>query len=150
MNIIRLCIASLIVSLMACNQHEHGTSTHQHTSDSSISAKDVKITALELNRGAKWKLDEPTRQNMTGIRQIIDSAASEPVINNNKLAGKLEESTNKLISECRMKGKDHDMLHQWLEGYLGSLKQLKEAKDTDTVSFKALNDQLLVFHDYFE
>jgi len=46
---------------------------------------------------------------------------------NNGIANSLQQQTQQLIAECKMTGKDHEVLHVWLEDFLTSIKQLKSS-----------------------
>jgi hypothetical protein len=109
-----------------------------------------KDTKLTLNNGQKWKLDEPTRQNVGQIKAIVDKAAAQSSPNYHLLATDLQASTDKLIGECRMSGPDHDALHLWLEQYLPALKELhNDNKTVQEAAFKKVQIKVREFGDYF-
>jgi hypothetical protein len=50
-----------------------------------------------------------------------------------------------------MSGKDHDMLHVWLENFLSDLKQLKtSSKQNQPLVFEGIENLVKEFGDYFE
>lgn len=106
---------------------------------------------LVLNDGKKWKLDESTRKNISSIKESVQSANKESKTDYKKLVTDLEAGANNLIQECRMSGKDHDMLHLWLEKFLSTLKQLKNSQPgQEKALFNELKQQVNNFDEYFE
>jgi hypothetical protein len=106
---------------------------------------------LRLNDGKKWKLDEPTRTNINATKQIFKQSSENSQQDYAILAADLQDNANNLVSECKMSGKDHDMLHIWLDNYLSTLKELK-APDAETqkTAFNRIGEQLKSFDQYFE
>jgi hypothetical protein len=134
-----------LLFLNACNHQKNTNEQHEKASEIKNSE------ALVLNNGKKWKLDDPTRINIISIKETMDAAAKERQRDYKMLATNLEAELNHLISECKMSGKDHDMLHVWLEEFLSTLKQLKDSnqQEKDKI-FEKLNGQMQNFYQYFE
>ena len=67
------------------------------------------------------------------------------------LASAMQDELNRLISDCKMKGAKHDVLHAWLEPVLASVKELKNAglvlQQAETV--RKLTTQVQEFNQYF-
>ncbi len=144
---------AVLIFLIACNQQKTGT--EEHKDDSDIPAAKTETvhheTVLTLNDGKKWKLDEPTRTNLQAIQKIFDESLKEPIPVYSTLASKLQESANKLVSECKMSGKDHDMLHAWLERFFSALMELKSAEpDKQETAYHTIEQLLKNFDSYFE
>ena len=141
----------LVISLITgCNQHSGDSKSHQHELGTPDANKETRATTLTLNAGKKWKLDDPTRENIRLIRETFENA--EPTKPDyTTLAADLQAKSNKLVSECKMSGKDHDMLHLWLTDYLSSLKEMN-ANDLEAqeAGFYKIESQLRVFDQYFE
>jgi hypothetical protein len=133
-----------------CNQHRADNKSHQHETGTANAGNETNTTTLTLNAGKKWKLDEPTRENIKLIRQAFEKAGSTNP-DYTALAAELQAKSNKLVRECKMSGKDHDMLHLWLTDYLSSLKEMNS---TDLVTqergFHKIETQLRIFDEYFE
>lgn len=116
---------------------------------------ELAVEGLSLNNGVKWNGDKATNNNVKNLENIIQdfkkstpSATSDYVTLSNNLQGGLD----KMVSECRMKGEDHDALHKWLEPLIGKVKNLKqvdkiEAGETATQDIEA---HIKVYHQYFE
>jgi hypothetical protein len=136
---------------MSCNQHRADNKSHQHETGTSNAIKETGTTTLTLNAGKKWKLDNPTRENMKLIRLDFEKAAKQSKPDYPTLVADLQTRSNKLVSECKMSGKDHDMLHLWLTDYLSSLKEMNS---NDLVAqeagFHKIESQLKIFDQYFE
>lgn len=107
--------------------------------------------SLQLNKGAKWKVDSNTTINIGLIKKTIATTLNQKSIDFTTVAGQLQEDLNKLISECKMTGADHEALHQWLEPLLEKVKNLKEATAvTGPTLLKEISDHLNLFANYFE
>lgn len=122
-----------------------GTADHGHEHAEVTKTETKKAEELQLNNGAKWKLDAPTRQNIAEIRPLLAGGAEGKDLQQAGTA--LQEKTDQLISECRMAGPDHDALHLWLKDYLADLKVLK---DGDREAYVLLQKDLEVFDQHFE
>lgn len=149
MRIHRILFTLAILLVIACNQ---GTDKqgHQHDTDMAMPDKETTTTTLTLNAGEKWKLDNATRENMKLIREAFERAGSARP-DYTALAADMQAKSNKLVSECKMSGKDHDMLHIWLTGYLSSLKEVSSGDPiTQERGYHDIEGQLKLFDQYFE
>ncbi|MEO7264462.1 MAG: hypothetical protein ABIW38_06090 [Ferruginibacter sp.] len=140
--------------LMACNtaenketksQTEQSTETdthHEHETDSKLS----------LNNGAKWKADSSTNRNVKDLYNVI--ADANPVIleDYQKTGKSIQTGINKMISECRMRGADHDALHHWLEPLMEENKKMSGVTSADEGKglFGKIRKQLEKYPEYFE
>jgi hypothetical protein len=148
MGIRHLLLGLVVFMSTGCNQHQTDNKTHQHETSDAKKAEEATAT-LTLNEGKKWKLDEPTRENMKAIRETFQKAGASP--DYTALAVDLQDKSNKLVSECKMSGKHHDMLHVWLTDYLSSLKEMNSTdKVAQETAFHKLESQLKNFDLYFE
>lgn len=149
---LRLVFVSLVAaSLFACNDTKKEAAGHVHSQDSVMHSNSEKPGQLVLNGGKKWKLDEATRNNIDSIKKTIQTAATNKERNFAKAASDLEKDANRLVSQCHMSGKDHDMLHTWLENFLSDLKQLKSSsKEEQPMAFERIETLVKEFGDYFE
>ncbi|HET9431985.1 MAG TPA: hypothetical protein VFO70_12460, partial [Chitinophagaceae bacterium] len=78
-------------------------------------------TAISLNNGAKWNADSSTNNNVADLQIIAASfkkTGKQDLNAYHSLGNDLQSGLDKLISECRMKGPDHEALHHWLEPVL--------------------------------
>jgi hypothetical protein len=143
----------LFLFVSGCNQHKADSVKDEHDGHSATTEQPNHSNekTLTINEGKKWNMDDPTRTNINAIKQVFEKAAKETGPDYLKLAAQLQSATNKLVSECKMSGKDHDMLHVWLENYLSALKDLKssEAK-VQQAAFHKVEGQLNSFDQYFE
>ena len=140
----------VIFLTLGCNQHRADNKSHQHETGTANAGKETTTTTLTLNAGKKWKLDEPTRENLKLIRDAIEKAGSTKP-DYTALAADLQAKSNKLISECKMSGKDHEMLHLWLTDYLSSLKEMNSSDlQAQETGFHKIESQLRIFDQYFE
>lgn len=149
MSINHLLFGLAIFLSTGCNQHSGDSNRHQHETGSA--SKETGTTTLTLNAGEKWKLDEPTRENIRLIRQAFEKEAQLTEPDYKTLAADLQAKSNKLVGECKMSGKDHDMLHLWLTDYLSSLKEMNSGDlAAQEAGFHKIEHQLRIFDQYFE
>jgi len=104
-----------------------------------------------LNNGAKWKADSITVLNVSLMQSTISSAQKESPLDIRKTAALLQDGLNKMVTECKMKGPDHDALHHWLEPLLEKTKALKKATSIEQASviLSELEKQMNLFAQYF-
>jgi len=142
----------IFLFIAGCNQHKADSTTHEHDSTTAKTEQPGHDeTTLSLNEGKKWKLDETTRFNMNETKQVFQQTAEKSNPNYIALATDLQDRANKLVSECKMSGKDHDMLHLWLEKYLSTIKELRAPETTtQEAAFHKIEEQLKSFDHYFE
>jgi hypothetical protein len=115
-------LATIMLFALGCTSNETNEGKKGLSTENKIFEKDE----LELNNGKKWNLDDITKKNIAPIKSLLKDTA---VADFRKLASGLQQQTDKLVSECKMKGKDHEALHHWLEGWLADLKGLKDGED---------------------
>ena len=149
---LRFLFAALVATgLFACNEAKRENASHVHSPDSVTHSTSEKQSGLVLNDGKKWRLDEATRKNMDSIKKTVQSVASSQQKDYAMVAADLENDANRLVSQCRMSGKDHDVLHVWLENFLSNLKELKTAsKEERPMAFAKIETLVNEFGDYFE
>ena len=142
----------IFLFLVSCNQQKSDSTTHQHDSTHKTEqTKHESEITLTLNEGKKWNLDELTRTNINAAKQVFQQAGESSEQDYAALAANLQDNANKLVSECKMSGKDHDMLHLWLEHYLAALKELKSPDaEIQKDSFNKIGEQLKSFDQFFE
>lgn len=149
-------LAFISLMLLSCNEqnqnHKHDKAEattvekqHQETSQES----------LELNNGQKWKADSSTNKNVMILLTVIDkftSGADKSLPAYGIVAAELQGGLDRMISECRMKGPDHDALHKWLEPLMGEVATLKQsATESDAaVQLKRIDTQVRLYAQYFE
>lgn len=148
---LRLLIVALVaIGLFACNENKKEAG-HIHSQDSVAHSHSEKQSQLVSNDGKKWKLDEATRNNINWIKKTVQTFTASQEKDYAKAATDLENDANRLVSQCRMSGKDHDMLHVWLENFLSDLKQLKtSSKQNQPLVFEGIENLVKEFGDYFE
>ena len=136
-----------------CNQHKAESAKDKQDSHAATTeqSKHSSEKMLTLNEGKKWNLDDSTRANIKAIKQVFEKAAKETGPDYITLAGQLQAAANKMVSECKMSGKDHEMLHVWLENYLSALKELKSPDaGAQKAAFNKIGEHLNSFDQYFE
>ena len=144
----------MLCFLFACNRH--GADSHTPSVKAAIPEQVQPVsTSLLLHDGAKWKSDSITRKNVNLMAEIIDqfNKGSDKSKSAHRKAGeKLKKAVNTLISECRMSGPEHEILHKWLEPMIEQLSGVPEISDKEDIDrfWLALLEQVNLFSEYFE
>ncbi len=116
---------------------------HQHNAE---------IQTIELNNGEKWNVDTNMITHIRNMENDIISFAKVEQKDYKSLSNKLQSNIDLLTSNCTMKGKAHDELHQWLLPYIDLVKELSEVKD-ETESekqFQKIENSFIIFNQYFQ
>ena len=138
--------------LLACNagkEKEKTTATEPAVENHVERAEQA---GLVLNNGVKWKADSITLLNVALLQKIITSTKKESLENYSQTAKGLQDGLNKMVSECKMKGADHEALHHWLEPLMEKTKALKIANNIETAEaiLGEIEKQIKLFPQYFE
>jgi len=110
---------------------------------------------LELNNGAKWKVDSTTNNNTNSLKLIFekfDNRSDKSLAAYKKTQGDLQKGIDKMISECKMNGPDHEALHKWLEPLINQVAKFKQTStvhDADE-ALKGIRAQVSLYSQYFE
>jgi len=112
----------------------------------------AKTSALSLNNGAKWKADSNTLVNVALLQDIASNAKKENLENYLQTANFLQEGLNKMVSECKMKGANHEALHLWLEPLMELINDFNNATTIEIaeISLGEIKNQINLFSQYFE
>lgn len=118
-------------------------------------SKEEAGTAISLNNGAKWNADSSTNNNVADLQIIaanFKKTGKQDLTAFHSLGNDLQSGLDKLISECRMKGPDHEALHHWLEPVLKETGELKTAASKESAEriFHSINTRLSDYKNYFE
>jgi hypothetical protein len=144
----------LVASLLpACNSKNDNTGNADSATVVENHADHEKAAeGLALNNGAKWKADSTTLLNVTLLQTIVSGAQKESPDNYVQTAKQLENGLSKMISECKMKGADHDALHKWLEPRMEKTKDLKKVSSVENAAtvLNEIEKQVNLFPQYFE
>ncbi len=148
-----LAILMVTAVLLACNSAaEKEKSTAADTLTNNHHDHEEEATGLALDNGAKWKADSITIANVSLLKETLSVAKKEKLEDYLQTASQLQEGLNKMLSECKMKGEDHNALHQWLVPLMEKVKVLKTAttvEDAAAIS-TAIEKQVNLFTEYFE
>lgn len=157
-------LSSIFAFFMSCKDSNQNTETaeteteHHHDSDEMNSHDEHGMeagTVLALNKGEKWKSDDPTNmhaQNLIVLNQEFRPKAADANLEMfRNYADMLQQELNGMIKDCKMEGPDHDALHLWLEPILNGIKNLKnaeneeKAKEIDT----DLSEKIMKYDQFF-
>ena len=138
--------------LFACNT---GSNNEKRTATDTVAQNhkehEGKATVLVLNNGVKWKADSTTLLNVALLQNIVSNAKKESLENYLQTSIQLEAGLSKMVKECKMKGPDHDALHQWLEPLMEKTKELKNANSIENAGMISgeIEKQINLFPEYF-
>lgn len=110
---------------------------------------------LVLDDGRKWRVSPsmmaPIRRHQDRLRSARPEDLSEAGAAT-ALADSLFNDMDELVRACDMKGRGHDVLHDWLMPHMGLLQRLERAADADTMAavMAALDRSNDLFDRYFE
>lgn len=109
-------------------------------------------TGLLLNEGKKWHSDSATNENVKRLQSIATQFANDGLTDYKALGVSLQGGLDKLIRDCRMKGKDHEALHQWLEPFAKAVAELSIATEVDQArnTWQQIRADLEKYQEYFE
>lgn len=139
--------------LIACNQTQikKGKLTEPSTETDGHPEHEAHAR-INLNSGAIWKADSSTNKNVLDLYTLI--ADANPIMQEDyhKTGKVLQTNINKIISECRMKGPDHDALHQWLKPLMEMNKKIAGVASVNEGKelFGMITKHIEKYSDYFE
>ncbi|MEO8710761.1 MAG: NAD(P)/FAD-dependent oxidoreductase [Parafilimonas sp.] len=154
--LVKYAAAFIVVSglLMACHTSENKEIKLQpeQTTEHDTFQENENATGLFLHDGAKWRADRSTNENVSALNNIINTAQPVTAEDYQNIGISLQAGINKMISECKMQGPDHEALHHWLEPIIENNKKLQEAKTIDegTQTFDLIKKQINLYPNFFE
>jgi hypothetical protein len=142
-----------LLLIAACNDQQSAPAADEHKA-ADQHEHNLPAESLRLNNGVKWKADSSTNNNVEALQAIVEQFTStEKTLGTYKQLGTtLQSGLDKMISECRMKGPDHDALHKWLEPLIGQVKKLNETEKPEESAqhFSAITQQIQLYFQFFE
>ncbi len=136
---------------------EEATKTEQTVSEESVKQDDHaksddhdEAAKLELNKGAKWIVNEEMKPSVAEGEKQLNAYQPENG-DYKKLAADLSASTDKLVKTCTMTGVPHDNLHAWLAPHMKEIKKLQEADNREDANkiVGELKESMKKYHEYF-
>ncbi|MBL7922637.1 MAG: hypothetical protein JNL88_00415 [Bacteroidia bacterium] len=71
-------------------------------------------TDIRLNKGEKWKVDEPMMVHIRNMENSANTFRGSSLSEYRTLGESLQGGIDQLTSNCTMEGQAHDELHKWL------------------------------------
>ena len=139
--------------LFACNSgSDNGKNTATDTAAENHKEHGEQATKLVLNNGVKWKADSTTLLNVALLQKIVSTTKKGSLEDYMQTAAQLQEGLTKMVNECKMKGHDHDALHQWLEPLMEKTKELENATTVEHAAtiLNEVDNHINLFAQYFE
>ena len=140
-----------LIIFLGCSDdtgHKHD-SAKETSSHEEQHASEMGTATLQLNNGAKWKADDPTRKNVAALTQVLNNESFHNESNKEEFVKTFNQQLDTLVQQCRMKGPDHDALHVWLETVMRDLKKVKEGGEY-SADYASLKKDVESFNEYFE
>jgi hypothetical protein len=111
-----------------------------------------KPAVLVLKNGVKWNADSTTLLNVARFQNIVNNAKNGSLDEYQQTAGQLGDGLSRMVTECKMKGADHEALHQWLEPLMEKTRELKMVSNVENAAtlLSEIGKQLALFPQYFE
>lgn len=150
-----LILLLLAATLSACNNQQHSKSSAELEQSEINDHHEATAESLTLNNGAKWKVDISTSNNVKNLQDMLknfDHRNDRSVAAYKMLQEDLQHGIDKMITECKMKGPDHEALHKWLEPFMTQVSQLKHASNVSdaATALKGIELQANLYNQYFE
>ncbi|MER2996753.1 hypothetical protein [Pontibacter populi] len=100
--------------------------SHNHNPEAGHNEVHAAVPALSLNGEQRWQADDATNANMQQLQQLMHDHLRQPDADNPESVSDLRQKAklgfDKVFSDCRMKGPEHDMLHVYLMPMLDDIK----------------------------
>lgn len=140
-----------------CNSKTTVSENQTTTDTNSIETEHHEHTeSINLNNGAKWKVDEQMlgfiRSIETDVTNFSSSTGEKNLANYNSLSEKITTNLDSLTSNCTMTGQAHDELHKWLlpfldlNDYFSASTTVQEADSL----YSEITISFIEFNRYFE
>lgn len=144
-------IGILTIAMLSCSSSDHSEKyvPEQPADSISVSPHNEELT---LNNGLKWKADSVTDVNVNALRNIITSEQPDDVEKYRELAKRLQAQIDKMVADCRMKGKDHEALHKWLEPLMEMTQKMAKVETKEAASniYGQIKAHIELYTKYFE
>jgi hypothetical protein len=111
-----------------------------------------KDSVLRLNNGVRWEADASTNENVAAIIDIVKNANPVTMDDYKNTAAAVKTALNKMIRDCKMSGKEHEILHHWLEPLMEENKDLSAASSVENAKeiFENIKKQVAVYPTIFK
>ena len=127
------------------------TVTEEVMSDTIAEPPPADHAGLSLHNGVKWKADARTLANVSLLKKLVADALKQNPVNYSLTAEALQKGLDKMVSECSMKGPDHEALHQWLLPLVKNVHTLKKVSvENAVVMLHEIEAQIQLFDQYFD
>ena len=150
----KITVLLMLISFMLACHSETDTAVVEKVEPVGIKHEKLeeKSAGLVLNNGARWKADSITKRNVSLLQTILSHASKNSPANYSQTAIQLEDGLTKMVSECKMKGEDHEALHHWLLPLMQKTKDLKSAGSAEKAApvLKEIEAHIMLFAQYFE
>jgi hypothetical protein len=150
-----LIVLLIAAGLLSCKNHKTVEKTALVSVDADEQEEKGQSQELTLNNGAKWKIDISTHNIVVNLQNRLNAFTGDtnrPLSDYQEVQHDLKDGIDKMISECKMTGPDHEALHHWLLPLINKVADLKKATSVADAA-RSLNDiraQVKLNAQYFE
>lgn len=120
--------------------------------EDNLKHQNEKDSVMPLNNGVRWEADASTNENVAAITDIVKNANPVTMDDYKNTAAAVNTALNKMITECKMSGKEHEVLHHWLEPLMEENKDLSAASSVENAKgiFENIKKQVAVYSTIFK
>lgn len=116
------------------HKHQNHKKAEGHKSDKGLS----------LNNGKKWEIDSTMKANMDAIYTEFQKKPQDY----SKLSSVIFVSTEKIVTNCKLKPKADETYHVVLAELLAAAEELKDKQRIEH-ALKKVNNAFHIYHEYF-
>lgn len=154
-SLLLLSLSAILLFSSCDHQNDAHHDQHEHAEHADEANTDGTHSELSLNNGAKWQTDNSTKlhaNKLNGIIQAFDNSGDTKLSAYCNLADAIDHELEQLISDCRMKGPEHEALHHWLAPVLHDAEQLKKAstEQEGAAALNILRTDIQKFNQFFQ
>lgn len=145
-------IMMLAIGLMTACQPQSNKSEATTDTTATLHDENEESGELTLNNGNRWKADSITHVNVSALSKIITEQKPATLEDYHASAQQLQAGIEKLLTDCRMKGDEHEALHHWLEPIMESNGKLSKSTTVEEAStlYNAERERINIYPQYFE
>ena len=129
---------------------QNAIENHENNNDHEKSDEHNESVKLELNKGAKWTVNNEMKPFVTETETLLNAYNSETG-DYKMLATNLNSTNEKLVKSCTMTGTSHDNLHVWLAPHMKEIEKLQQAENREKANkiVGELKESMAEYHQYF-
>ncbi len=143
----------IFISCISCNNTYQPSANK--VSDTTLNLKDntsqETSDSIELNNGAKWKVNDTMMAYIRIIEKNITHFNGSTLNDFEMLHTTIKSNIDLLTSSCTMTGKAHDELHKWLLPFIDLVDEFGNNKtiESQKSNLHNLKNSFIIFNTFF-